>query len=72
MAVLRWEAVVSAGNAHGADDLTTYWRAAVPGGWVLRSVSFDDPCDSGPESVLAPTLVFIPDPEHAWGSEVPR
>jgi hypothetical protein len=53
---VNWEPVREGANGYPPD--CTGYRLRVPGGWVYR------PASGG-------NTVYIPDPNHEWGKEVP-
>ena len=53
-AVLAWETVEE--KDQGKPKPGSLQRASVPGGWLLR------------DATAKGSLVFIPDPMHAWGA----
>lgn len=65
-ATLVWEEVTSEGSG------CYFFRAKVPGGWLVREVQ-DAPtlmADGSSHSGYhwTTSMVFLPDPQHAWGA----
>ena len=57
-ATLMWEVVPETDPS--GQKTTTVQRASVPGGWLLR------------DAAARGSLVFLPDPTHAWGAPSTR
>lgn len=60
---LRWEPLKSAG-AH-----LSVARCKVPGGWLVTAQPTSGRMAA--DTALPSNLVFVPDPGHSWGREVP-
>ena len=56
--LLYWETI-----EHDTGSRLTTERAEVPGGWLVRT--YDNGRDGYP---YHPSICFVPDPEHTWGS----
>jgi len=56
----EWETMASRESAH---HLFLVERGKVIGGWIVRNKCLDG---SGSVPLLSESMVFIPDPQHAW------
>jgi hypothetical protein len=53
-----WECVNSA--SYGSDNL---YRIKVPGGWIYRYFTYDDPHPFADKKIPLLSLVYVPDPK---------
>ena len=63
----EWEKISgsSPSNCGGAGFVT--YRAWVPGGWIIRTVTWVDDNEAG--NVQSESSVFVPDLGHSWGRD---
>jgi hypothetical protein len=64
MNLLEWQKI---GERHEERILVVEFRARVPGGWLVKTVSTMTGIHPGYPSVVA--KVFLPDPDNEWGKE---
>ncbi|RLG55660.1 MAG: hypothetical protein DRN95_07635 [Candidatus Hydrothermarchaeota archaeon] len=61
--LLEWEKI---------DDNGFEWRAAVPGGWIIKVLDYVVHFNDGQRRDgydWRPAMTFLPDPEHNWGKK---